>query len=71
MICTLGILLALLANDTVCVMLTPLVVAVMVRGELSFPPYLLAMAIQYGVLSCSFRKVLAEAVIHWPEAGPR
>jgi len=31
-------------NDTVCLMLTPLVVAVMVRGKLPLPPYLLALA---------------------------
>jgi Na+/H+ antiporter NhaD/arsenite permease-like protein len=35
---------ALLVNDTVCLMMTPLVVAVMVRGRLPLPPYLLALA---------------------------
>jgi Na+/H+ antiporter NhaD/arsenite permease-like protein len=35
---------ALLVNDTVCLMLTPLVVAVMVRGKLPLMPYLLALA---------------------------
>ncbi len=35
---------ALLVNDTICLMLTPLVVAVMVRGKLPLPPYLLALA---------------------------
>ncbi len=35
---------ALLVNDTVCLMLTPLVVAVMVRGRLPLAPYLLALA---------------------------
>lgn len=35
---------ALLVNDTVCLMLTPLVVAVMARGGLPLPPYLLALA---------------------------
>jgi len=39
-----GVLSALLVNDTVCLMLTPLVVAVMVRGRLPLPPYLLALA---------------------------
>jgi len=39
-----GALSALLVNDTVCLMLTPLVVAVMVRGGLPLPPYLLALA---------------------------
>lgn len=39
-----GALSALLVNDTVCLMLTPLVVAVMVRSGLPLPPYLLALA---------------------------
>jgi Na+/H+ antiporter NhaD/arsenite permease-like protein len=44
LVCSSGILSALLVNDTVCLMLTPLVVAVMVRGKLPLPPYLLALA---------------------------
>jgi len=44
LICASGILSALLVNDTVCLMLTPLVVAVMARGKLPLPPYLLALA---------------------------
>jgi Na+/H+ antiporter NhaD/arsenite permease-like protein len=44
LIVTSGLLSALLVNDTVCLMLTPLVVAVMVRGGLPLPPYLLALA---------------------------
>ena len=39
-----GALSALLVNDTVCLMLTPLVVAMIVRGRLPLPPYLLALA---------------------------
>ncbi len=39
-----GVLSALLVNDTICLMLTPLVVVVMVRGGLPLPPYLLALA---------------------------
>jgi Na+/H+ antiporter NhaD/arsenite permease-like protein len=39
-----GILSALLVNDTICLMMTPLVVAVMVRGKLPLPPYLLALS---------------------------
>jgi Na+/H+ antiporter NhaD/arsenite permease-like protein len=35
---------ALLVNDVVCLMLTPLLVAVIVRGKLPLPPYLLALA---------------------------
>jgi Na+/H+ antiporter NhaD/arsenite permease-like protein len=44
LVLTSGVLSALLVNDTVCLMLTPLVVAVMVRGQLPLPPYLLALA---------------------------
>ena len=44
LICTSGILSALLVNDIVCLMLTPLVVTVMVRGKLPLKPYLLALA---------------------------
>ena len=44
LIFTSGILSALLVNDVVCLMLTPLVVAVMVRGKLPLAPYLLALA---------------------------
>src|SRR5713226_8785621 len=44
LIFTSGILSALLVNDIICLMLTPLVVAVMVRGKLPLPPYLLALA---------------------------
>jgi Na+/H+ antiporter NhaD/arsenite permease-like protein len=44
LIITSGALSALLVNDTVCLMLTPLVVAVMVRGRLPLTPYLLALA---------------------------
>jgi Na+/H+ antiporter NhaD/arsenite permease-like protein len=39
-----GLLSALLVNDTVCLLLTPLVVAVVVRGRLPLLPYLLALA---------------------------
>jgi Na+/H+ antiporter NhaD/arsenite permease-like protein len=44
LIATSGVLSALLVNDIVCLMLTPLVVAVMVRGKLPLTPYLLALA---------------------------
>jgi Na+/H+ antiporter NhaD/arsenite permease-like protein len=44
LILTSGILSALLVNDTVCLMLTPLVVAVIVRGRLPLFPYLMALA---------------------------
>lgn len=44
LVCASGILSALLVNDTICVMLTPLVVAVIARGKLPLPPYLLALA---------------------------
>lgn len=39
-----GVLSALLVNDVICLMLTPLVVAVIVRGKLPLPPFLLALA---------------------------
>src|SRR5207237_9281821 len=41
---TLGILSALLVNDTICLMLTPLVIAVIRRGKLPMLPYLIALA---------------------------
>jgi Na+/H+ antiporter NhaD/arsenite permease-like protein len=49
LILTSGILSALLVNDTVCLMLTPLVVTVMVRGRLPLPPYLLALAMSANI----------------------
>lgn len=39
-----GVLSALLVNDTICFLLTPVVVAVMVRGRLPLMPFLLALA---------------------------
>ncbi|HTL57020.1 MAG TPA: anion transporter [Candidatus Limnocylindrales bacterium] len=44
LILTSGTLSALLVNDSVCLMLTPLVVAVVVRGGLPLVPYLLGLA---------------------------
>ena len=41
---TAGILSALLVNDTICLMLTPLVVAVIRRGKLPLMPFLIALA---------------------------
>jgi Na+/H+ antiporter NhaD/arsenite permease-like protein len=49
LILTSGVLSALLVNDTVCLMLTPLVVTVMVRGRLPLPPYLLALAMSANI----------------------
>jgi Na+/H+ antiporter NhaD/arsenite permease-like protein len=49
LILTSGVLSALLVNDTVCLMLTPLVVAVIVRGKLPLPPYLLALAMSANI----------------------
>jgi Na+/H+ antiporter NhaD/arsenite permease-like protein len=46
---TSGVLSALLVNDTICLMLTPLVVAVVVRGQLPLPPYLLALAMSANI----------------------
>lgn len=48
-VCASGILSALLVNDTVCLMLTPLVVAVLIRGRLPLVPYLLALAMSANV----------------------
>jgi Na+/H+ antiporter NhaD/arsenite permease-like protein len=44
-----GLLSALLVNDTVCLMLTPLVIKVVVRGKLPLPPYLLALAMSANI----------------------
>jgi Na+/H+ antiporter NhaD/arsenite permease-like protein len=44
-----GFLSALLVNDTVCLMLTPLVVAVIVRGKLPLLPYLLALSMSANI----------------------
>src|SRR5437867_7323117 len=41
---TSGILSALLVNDTICLMLTPLVIVVIRRGKLPLLPYLIALA---------------------------
>src|SRR5437870_13566358 len=41
---TSGTLSALLVNDTICLMLTPLVIAVIRRGKLPLLPYLIALA---------------------------
>lgn len=49
LILTSGFLSALLVNDTVCLMLTPLVVAVIQRGKLPLAPYLLALAMSANI----------------------
>lgn len=49
LILTAGFLSALLVNDTVCLMLTPLVVAVINRGKLPLAPYLLALAMSANI----------------------
>ena len=49
LVLTSGILSAMLVNDTICLMLTPLVVAVMVRGRLPLVPYLLALAMSANI----------------------
>ena len=114
LVCVSGILSALLVNDTICLMMAPLVIAVIERGKLPLPPYLLALAmsanlgsaatlvgnpqnmiighlshipflrfsmslapaavaglaIEYAILRLGFRKTLAAAVVHRPEARP-
>jgi Na+/H+ antiporter NhaD/arsenite permease-like protein len=49
LILTSGAFSALLVNDTVCFMFTPLVVAVVVRGHLPLLPYLLALAMSANI----------------------
>ncbi|MCS7338479.1 MAG: SLC13 family permease [Verrucomicrobiae bacterium] len=49
LILTSGTLAALLVNDTICFMLTPVVVAVVVRGNLPLLPYLLALAMSANI----------------------
>lgn len=49
LIFTAGGMSALLVNDTVCLMLTPLVVAVIGRGKLPLTPYLLALAMSANI----------------------
>ena len=49
LILTSGMLSALLVNDTVCFMFTPLVVTVVVRGQLPLLPYLLGLAMSANV----------------------
>ncbi len=49
LIFTSGVLAALLVNDTICFMLTPVVVAVVVRGNLPLLPYLLALAMSANI----------------------
>jgi len=49
LILTASLLSALLVNDTICLMLTPLVVAVVARGRLPLLPYLLALAMSANI----------------------
>ncbi|HUA64284.1 MAG TPA: anion transporter [Alphaproteobacteria bacterium] len=53
LVCVSGILSALLVNDTICLMLTPLVVAVIERGKLPLRPYLLALAMSANLGSAA------------------
>ena len=53
LVATSGLLSALLVNDTVCLLLTPLVIAVIVKGKLPLPPYLLALAMSANLGSVS------------------
>jgi len=49
LVLTASVLSALLVNDTICFMLTPLVVAVVARGRLPLLPYLLALAMSANI----------------------
>src|SRR6266567_3714180 len=60
---TSGILSALLVNDTICLMLTPLVIAVIRRGKLPLLPYLIALATSFVILRFGFRSALRAVVI--------
>ncbi|MGH8024581.1 MAG: SLC13 family permease [Limisphaerales bacterium] len=53
LVCVSGALSALLVNDTICLMLTPLVVTVIARGGLPLPPYLLALAMSANLGSAA------------------
>src|SRR5207302_983041 len=53
LILTSGILSALLVNDTICLMLTPLVIAVIRRGKLPLLPYLIALATSANIGSAA------------------
>ncbi|HEX3626847.1 MAG TPA: anion transporter [Verrucomicrobiae bacterium] len=53
LVCVSGVLSALFVNDTICLMLTPLVVAVIERGKLPLPPYLLALAMSANLGSAA------------------
>jgi Na+/H+ antiporter NhaD/arsenite permease-like protein len=50
---TSGILSALLVNDTICLMLTPLVIAVIRRGKLPLLPYLISLATSANIGSAA------------------
>ena len=50
---TSGILSALLVNDTICLMLTPLVIAVIRRGKLPMLPYLMALVTSANIGSAA------------------
>lgn len=60
---TSGLLSALLVNDTICLMLTPLVVTVMVRGRLPLVPYLLALAMSANIGSVA--TLVGMALLLW------
>src|SRR5437763_7810861 len=53
LIFTSGVLSALLVNDTICLMLTPLVIAVIRRGKLPLLPFLIALATSGNIGSVS------------------
>jgi Na+/H+ antiporter NhaD/arsenite permease-like protein len=53
LVCVSGILSALFVNDTICLMLAPLVIAVIERGKLPLPPYLLGLAMSANLGSAA------------------
>jgi len=62
---TSGILSALLVNDTICLMLTPLVVAVIRRGKLPLLPYLVALATSANIGQCGYASRESAKHDHW------
>src|SRR5215469_8137528 len=53
LVCVSGVLSALFVNDTICLMMTPLVVVVIERGKLPLRPYLLALAMSANLGSAA------------------
>ena len=66
-----GVLSAFLVNDTVCLMLTPLVLMLVKSADLPPLPYLLEFFTAPIMLEFLYGAVLALAYARWPDAAPR